>query len=160
MNTHGEIMPVLAGGTGTAVRLFLATLAAIGAYVGVGIAHVTPERSITLSARTVPAEVAAAPAVGIVSVAALDAGTGCDRSYRVQSVVPPAPGGVSYGWTLQRWSTGERAWQSYLVTSGGFAGDARTLRWDPRVVANPGWYRAVLAVEGDTYRSEKFEVSC
>ncbi|GAA1004911.1 hypothetical protein Aple_035370 [Acrocarpospora pleiomorpha] len=56
MNSRGEIMAVLAAGTGTAVRLFLATLAALSAYMGVGIADVTPERPITLSARTLPAE--------------------------------------------------------------------------------------------------------
>ncbi|GAA0391946.1 hypothetical protein Acor_17900 [Acrocarpospora corrugata] len=158
-------MPVLAGGTGTAAKLFLATLAAIGAYVGVGIAHVAPAepvRTITLSARSLPVEEALpAPAAGLVSVAALAGDPGCDNSYQVQTLVPAAPDGVMYDWTLQRWSDNQRAWQNYLVTSGGFAdGDARTVRWNPRVVANPGTYRAVLAVDGETYRSQKFQVSC
>ncbi|GIH26100.1 hypothetical protein Aph01nite_44100 [Acrocarpospora phusangensis] len=60
-------MPVLAGGTGTAVRLLCATLAAIGAYVGGGTAHVAPAgpvHTITLSADPVPAY------------------TACDRGFR------------------------------------------------------------------------------
>ncbi|HEX8004952.1 MAG TPA: hypothetical protein VF482_00820 [Trebonia sp.] len=58
MRSGGEIMPVLAGGTGTAAKLLCATLAAIGAYVGGGISDVAPTepvRTITLSAVTVPA---------------------------------------------------------------------------------------------------------
>jgi hypothetical protein len=43
----------------------------------------------------------------------------------------------------------------------GFIGKSQTVRWEPRVVKNPGWYRAVLSVSGDTpLRSKKFLVSC
>ncbi|MGJ6960436.1 hypothetical protein ACSDR0_00885 [Streptosporangium sp. G11] len=100
---------------------------------------------------------------GTVTVSAVDALGPCDRPYQAQSVVgnDDPRDTVSYGWHLERWSPGLRRWQTYLGTWSGFTGESQTVEWQPRVVNNPGWYRVVLSVSGDTpLRSEKFLVSC
>lgn len=152
------------------------------ARVPAGAAAQAPVRTVELSSRSMPAteQVPAAGRVpaadkitdkatdkvaarGTVTVSALDALGPCDRPYQARSVVdnddPRAT--VSYGWRLERWSPGTRRWQTYLGTGSGFGGESQTVEWQPRIVNNPGWYRVVLSVSGDTpLRSEKFLVSC
>ncbi|GAA2876469.1 hypothetical protein GCM10010517_37650 [Streptosporangium fragile] len=190
MSPRSSVAPVVASGTASVVKLLVATLAFTGAYLGVestrgdstqagrGPAAQAPVRTVILSSESMPAtteEAAAAatapepparraPAKGVVTVSKLTASGSCTRPYRIRSVVggddPKAA--VSYDWRLERWSPASRDWRIYLTASSGFTGGRQTVEWQPRVVNNPGWYRAVLSVSGKRtpLRSEKFLVSC
>ncbi|GAB1824083.1 hypothetical protein [Herbidospora sp. RD11066] len=143
---------------GTALRLLIATAAAAAAYLtGTAALAEEPSRTLTLSARSVPASVPAENGLvslepGVVTVSALT-----DCAYRARSAL--TSGTVHYEWTLQRLSaTG--TWQDYLSSTGGFEGAARTVDWRVRVPGNPGSYRVVLDVSGDRTMSEKFPVTC
>ncbi|MBO3748235.1 hypothetical protein J5X84_19350 [Streptosporangiaceae bacterium NEAU-GS5] len=162
-----EGVQIVAAGGATALRLLIATVVVTGAYVGASKAFDARAASghtahaVVLSARSVPLETTAAPTLGTVTVSrslAADGtgATGCDQTYRAQSVVAAG----SYDWRMQRWNSATGDWQTYLAGTGGFAGQPRTVRWSPRVVGNPGWYRVKLAVADHTYTSEKFQVSC
>jgi hypothetical protein len=186
MIPRSSMAPVIASGAANVVKLLVATLAFTGAYVGVeasqnasvrarlGVDAEAPVHTVALSAESLPAVTRSAvtgaptgaaaaekvPAMGTVTVSALGA---CDKPYRIQSVIGNAhpEKAVSYGWGLQRWSPSTRSWRPYLSMHSGFIGKSQTVRWEPRVVKNPGWYRAVLSVSGDApLRSEKFLVSC
>ncbi|MDP9849931.1 hypothetical protein [Streptosporangium lutulentum] len=154
------------------MKLLIATLAFAGAYVGVeasqgasvrapvGVDAEAPVHTVTLSAESLPVVAEKIPTVGTITVTALGA---CDRPYRIQSVIDNAHPEkvVSYGWRLQRWSEATRSWRPYLSAHSGFIGESQTAEWEPRVVGNPGWYRAVLAVSGEApLRGERFFVSC
>ncbi|MER6175241.1 hypothetical protein [Streptosporangium sp. NPDC001681] len=181
MGSRSSVAPVVASGTASVAKLLVATLAFTGAYLGVETAYGTgartpagtestagtatraPARTVVLSSQSVPATTEQAPVAGEVTVSELDAFGPCDRPYRVQGVVgnddPRAA--VSYGWRLERWSSKTHRWYAYLGTGSGFTGEAQTVEWQPRIVNNPGWYRAVLSVSGDApLRSEKFRVTC
>ncbi|MBB2911137.1 hypothetical protein FHS43_002402 [Streptosporangium becharense] len=138
-----------------------------------------PVHTVALSSESTPAEqvaveqaaeqvvagrAAQVPAKGVVTVSELTVSGSCDRPYRIQSVVGDADpkAAVSYDWRLERWSPASRAWRTYLTASSGFTGGSQTVEWQPRIVDNPGWYRAVLTVSGerDPLRSEKFRVTC
>ena len=71
-------------------------------------------------------------------------------------------GPAVYAWRLTRWSAAAHAWQPYLYSgTAGFLGRARTVEWYPRVMDNPGWYRAELTVSGKSaVTSEKFQITC
>lgn len=168
----GGLVPVMATGTATAFKLLIATLAAVGAYLGVA-AHGTtaqkpsehaPVRTVILSAQSLPIEARRVPQAGMVTVGAAHAGASCERSYRAQSVIDPGGPGdpVVYNWRLLRWSPAARKWRTYLFSgSAGFMGAQRTVEWHPRVDDNPGWYRVELVVSGKgVIVSEKFQISC
>jgi hypothetical protein len=189
MIPRSSMAPVVASGAANVVKLLVATLAFTGAYVGVeasqnasvrarlGVDAEAPVHTVALSAESLPAVTRSAvtgsptgaataekiPAVGTVTVSEVTALGACDKPYRIQSVIGNAhpEKAVSYGWGLQRWSPSTRSWRPYLSMHSGFIGKSQTVRWEPRVVKNPGWYRAVLSVSGDTpLRSKKFLVSC
>jgi hypothetical protein len=172
------------------VKLLVATLAFTGAYVGVEATHSAsvqagagvdaevPVRAVILSSGSLPAATEPAatervttesetneeiPKVGTVTVSAITGSGACDKPYRIRSVIDNdhPDNVVSYGWGLQRWSPATQSWRPYLGMHSGFIGRSQTVEWEPRVVNNPGWYRAVLSVSGDApLRGEKFLVSC
>ncbi|WP_061298974.1 hypothetical protein [Herbidospora cretacea] len=145
---------LVASGGRTALRLLIATAVATAAYLTGTTITEEPARTLTLSARSIPAENGlVTPEPGEVTVGEL---AGC--SYRARSVV--ASGAVTYEWTLQRRSVTTGAWQDYLSSTGGFSGATRTVDWRVRVPGNPGSYRVVLDVSGDRIMSEKFLVTC
>jgi hypothetical protein len=171
MSTKSAV--VLATGTANAAKLFVAALAFTSAYVGFSAydsagSAAEPVQTVTLSARELPITTSAqegAPAkAGKVTVSELaDGAPGCAKTYAARSLVDnPKPGQtVLYGWKLSRWSASAKSWRTYLVDYSGFAGDGRNVEWRPEIVANPGWYRVELAVEGTkTVTSERFQVSC
>ncbi|WP_371783815.1 hypothetical protein [Streptosporangium subroseum] len=146
-----------------------------------GVDAEAPAHTVALSAESLPAVTRSAvtgsptgastgastaekiPAVGTVTVSAITPLGACDKPYRIQSVIGNAhpEKAALYGWGLQRWSPSTRSWRPYLNMHSGFIGKSQTVRWEPRVVDNPGWYRAVLSVSGDApLRGEKFLVSC
>ncbi|WP_146104140.1 hypothetical protein [Nonomuraea solani] len=165
---------VLASGTASAAKLFVAALAFTSAYVGFSAysnasSATEPTRPVTLSARelpiTVPVQETAAPVkAGEVAVTLLaDGSAGCLRSYVARTTVAnPDPGqSVSYGWKLTRWSPATKTWRSYLVDYAGFTGAGRPAEWRPQISGNPGWYRVELSVEGaEPVTSDRFQVSC
>ncbi|MGW4793761.1 hypothetical protein ACWEPC_15305 [Nonomuraea sp. NPDC004297] len=163
---------VLASGTATAAKLFVAALAFTSAYVGLsayGHAGTTapPATTITLSARELPVSTPAAgqPATaGEVTVGIrADAAAGCLRTYVARSLVlnPRPAEAVSLRWKLARWSPTTKGWRTYLAGHDSFAAARRAVEWRPHISANPGWYRVELAVEGaGTLRSGRFQVSC
>ncbi|SNS05949.1 hypothetical protein SAMN05216276_1003136 [Streptosporangium subroseum] len=190
MIPRSSMAPVVASGAANVVKLLVATLAFTGAYVGVeasqnasvrarlGVDAEAPVHTVALSAGSLPAVTRSditkpvvtgaataekIPTVGTVTVSAVTALGACDKPYRIQSVIGNAhpEKAVSYGWGLQRWSPSTRSWRPYLSRHSGFIGKSQTVKWEPRVVDNPGWYRAVLSVSGDApLRSEKFLVRC
>ncbi|GLW12370.1 hypothetical protein Misp01_74980 [Microtetraspora sp. NBRC 13810] len=168
MSRRNGVVPVVASGTATAVKLLVATLAFAGAYVGVGAANGgapatgAGTRTVTLSARAVPVTTALVPRAGVVTVSQRSLAP-CEKRLRARGVVRnPAPDQVVlYGWRLQRWSHVKKTWRTYLSSSSGFTGPAMTTEWRPDVVGNPGWYRVELTVRGGKpVRSERFRISC
>ncbi|MEV0595034.1 hypothetical protein [Nonomuraea cavernae] len=164
---------VLATGSASTAKLFVAALAFTGAYVGFSAydtanSAAQPTQTITLSARavpiTAPASYEAAPATaGRVSVSPQKSEAGCVKTYAARTVVVnPAPDRtVLYGWKLSRWNPGTNTWDAYLVDYAGFAGSQETVAWQPRLTGNPGWYRVELTVDGaKTVKSRRFQVSC
>ncbi|MEV0346903.1 hypothetical protein AB0H88_14135 [Nonomuraea sp. NPDC050680] len=166
---------VLASGTASTAKLFVAALAFTGAYVGFSAYDTAnsaprPAQTVTLSARELPITYPAttwtpqAAKPGKISISALPGGdAGCVRTYMARSVVvnPEPDHTVLYGWQLARWSPGTNTWHSYFVDYDGFAGERKTVRWNPSITANPGWYRIELTVEGaKTIKSDRFQVSC
>jgi hypothetical protein len=180
MSTRSTVMPTLASGTATAVKLLVATLAFAGAYVGVeasnaasghasaasapGAHRSDAARTRTLSARAVPIESARRPRPGTVSVSASsmeESGERCDRVFRVESVVNGSADSTQYAWRLMRWSGVSHKWQTYMTSQAGFAGATRAVEWHLHIVGNPGWYKIELAVyPKGTYGSDRFMVSC
>ncbi|MFC4060490.1 hypothetical protein ACFOWE_19470 [Planomonospora corallina] len=174
MSPRNSVVPVVASGTATVVKLLAVTLAFAGLYVGAdtldGSSRARAQsagqdrvRTLTLSADAAAAATEREPAQGEVSVDEQPPGGRCDRPYRVRSVITNADpeSTVSYDWQLQRWSPASRSWLTYMTSGGGFGGEKRTVEWQPRIVDNPGVYRVKLSVSGgETLRSEKFMVSC
>ncbi|GII66258.1 hypothetical protein Skr01_63430 [Sphaerisporangium krabiense] len=174
------LVPIVVSGTATVFKLIVACLTVAGAYFGAvamgpdqgtaeGTAAGRPAiRTVTLSARALPAEDARVPRPGTVAAALADAGPSCRRVYHVQSVIDPAGEPIVYEWRLARWSASAHAWRTYLVSAtAGFMGGQRTVEWYPRVVGNPGWYRAELSIRGEadagprrTVTGERFQISC
>ncbi|MEU7830626.1 hypothetical protein [Nonomuraea sp. NPDC049129] len=166
---------VLASGTASTAKLFVAALAFTGAYVGFSAYDTAnsaphPAQTVTLSARELPiispttARTPQAAKPGKISVSALPVGdAGCVKTFVARSVVINAEPDhtVLYGWELSRWSPGTNTWHSYFVNYDGFAGNTKTVRWNPSITNNPGWYRIELTVEGaKTIKSDRFQVSC
>ncbi|GAA3131778.1 hypothetical protein [Streptosporangium carneum] len=180
MSPRGSVTPVVASGTASVVKLLVASLAFAGAYVGVEASRTasvparasvtagtaaggTPVETVVLSSKSMQDTTEQAPARGTILVSPVTGSRECDRPYRIQSVIdnPNPARTVSYGWRLQRWSEGSRTWRTYLSGNSGFTGRRQTVEWQPRVVDNPGWYRATLSVsDGTTLRSAKFRVNC
>ncbi|MEV4092239.1 hypothetical protein [Streptosporangium saharense] len=175
MSPRGSLTPVVASGTASVVKLLVATLAFVGAYVGIEApgTPVVPARAagsgsvqvetVVLSSRSMQETTAQAPAEGTVVVTPGTAGGSCDRPYQARSVVgnPHPDRTVSYGWRLQRWSATSQSWRTYLSGGSGFTGGSQTVEWQPRVVDNPGWYRVTLSVPGrPSAHSARFHVSC
>ncbi|GII84375.1 hypothetical protein Ssi03_23650 [Sphaerisporangium siamense] len=178
------LVPVVMSGTATVFKLIVASLAVAGAYFGaaavgpaVGTAKGTAEgtaagrpavKTVTLSSRAMPAEDTRLPRPGVVTAALAGAGPSCHRVYHVQSVIDAAGEPIVYEWRLARWSPSARAWRTYLVSAtAGFMGGQRTVEWYPRVVGNPGRYRAELSIRSGadagprrTVTGEGFQVSC
>ncbi|MFD9940580.1 hypothetical protein ACFWYW_16580 [Nonomuraea sp. NPDC059023] len=159
----------LTAGSANAVKLFVAALAATGAYAGVTAYDAArsaprPQQAITLQAREVPiTSQTAAVAPGAISVTAKSGGQGCDRAYLARTVVvnPDPAQTVLYRWQLSRWSPYTKRWSVYLVDHSGFGAARRTISWQARVADNPGWYRVEFAVQGQkTIKSDRFQVSC
>lgn len=172
---------ILATGTATAVKLLVATLAFVGAYVGVEAGRDTfrqaspdtPARTIRLgSASTavthVPfredardrAEKGTNGKAGVVDVRVRAASSACVLQARALLTNPAPETTLLYEWRLLRWSETTGAWKPYLSFSGGFAGERRTLEWEPSVPGTPARYRVELVVEGgDTIRDE-VRVTC
>ncbi|WP_263655226.1 hypothetical protein [Nonomuraea aurantiaca] len=165
---------VLASGTASTAKLFVAALAFTGAYVGFSAYDTAasapdPAQTVTLSARELPITSPTTPRTpqaaepGKISVSALPGEAGCVKTFVARSaVVNPEPDHtVLYDWQLARWNPGTRTWHPYFVLYDGFAGDSKTVRWTPSISNNPGWYRVELTVEGSkTIKSERFQVSC
>lgn len=161
---------LLATGSASTAKLFVAALAFTAAYVGVsayGTANSAPShaQTVTLSARELPITGPVQPAVdpGTISVTELPGESGCARSFQARGVVTnPAPHStIMYGWRLARWNPRTNTWRTYQVDYGGFAGTERTVDWETRISGNPGWYRIELRVDGaKTVRSDRFQVSC
>ncbi|GGL30685.1 hypothetical protein [Planomonospora parontospora] len=172
MSPRSSVVPVVAGGTATVLRLLSATLVFAALYAGAGsldgparaeAAGTERVRTVTLSAQAGRSAAERAPEPGTVTVDEVPAGGRCERAYRVRGVIgnPDPEETVSYGWRLQRWSPATRTWRTYLTSGSGFTGASRTAEWEPRIVGNPGLYRVKLSVDGGaTLRSEKFMVSC
>ncbi|MFI6296419.1 hypothetical protein ACIBEJ_32840 [Nonomuraea sp. NPDC050790] len=159
----------LTAGSANAVKLFVAALAATGAYAGVtayDAARSAPrqEQTITLQAREVPITSQPAAVVpGAIAVSATTRGQGCDRAYLARTVVinPDPAQTVLYRWQLSRWSPYTKKWSVYLVDHAGFGAARRTVSWEARVADNPGWYRIEFTIQGQkTIRSDRFQVSC
>jgi hypothetical protein len=149
---------VLASGTASTAKLFVAALAFTGAYVGFSAYDTAasapdPAQTVTLSARELPITSPTTPR----TPQAAEPG-----KISVSAVVNPEPDHtVLYDWQLARWNPGTRTWHPYFVLYDGFAGDSKTVRWTPSISNNPGWYRVELTVEGSkTIKSERFQVSC
>lgn len=164
----GKATAVLSTGTTTTAKLFVAALAFTSAYVGFsayGTANSAPvpAQTVTLAAQSLPITTPIAPTAGTISISSITGGTGCSKTFRAQSVlINPAPEQtLLYGWSLARWNATTKQWRSYLSDYSGFAGKQRTVKWEPRIVANPGWYRIELSVQdGKTVKSDRFQVSC
>ncbi|MEU4829532.1 hypothetical protein [Streptosporangium sp. NPDC023615] len=110
-----------------------------------------------------PATVGRAPATGEIAVGEGGALGPCDSPYLARAVIgnddPRAT--VSYAWRLERWSSATHRWHTYLNAGGGFTGEGQAVEWRPRIVGNPGRYRVVLSVQGESpLRSERFLVTC
>ncbi|MEU8245950.1 hypothetical protein [Nonomuraea sp. NPDC048916] len=164
---------ILATGSASTAKLFVAALAFTGAYVGFSAYDTAnsapqPTQTVTLSARampiTTPATYEIAPAgAGRISVGPQATEAGCAKTYAARSVVvnPVSGQTVLYSWKLARWSPGTNTWDTYLVDYSGFAGARKAVAWQPRITGNPGWYRVELTVEGaKTVKSQRFQVSC
>ncbi|MBG0815633.1 hypothetical protein [Planomonospora sp. ID82291] len=172
MSPRSSVVPVVASGTATVLRLLAATLVFAALYAGAetlggsGRAEAAgPERTrtVTLSAQAGGSAEERAPEPGTVAVDEIPSGGRCDRTYRARGAVgnPDPQDTVSYGWRLERWSPATRTWRTYLTEGAGFTGASRTAEWEPRIVGNPGLYRVRLSIDGGaTLRSEKFMVSC
>ncbi|WP_204056691.1 hypothetical protein [Microbispora corallina] len=183
MSPRSSVMPIMASGTATAAKLLVATLAVTAAYIGAsnaaggerlvtrvaGTAATTPavQREQATgsagSAVTTGAFADSAPAPGTVTLAATPGGEGCARVFRARALLSPGDAGdagLSYGWSLQRWNTRERVWQTYLSTRNGFAGASRVVEFAPTVVDNPGLYRVRLQTGAHTYHSSSLRIAC
>ncbi|GAA3157322.1 hypothetical protein GCM10010466_55230 [Planomonospora alba] len=173
MSPRNSVVPVVASGTATVVRLSVAALLLAGLYAGADTLGGSAAReqtggqdrvrTVTLSADAVAAATERAPREGTVAVDELASGGRCDRPYRARSVIAGADpeATVSYDWHLQRWSPATERWLTYLTSGGGFGGGKRTVEWRPRIVDNPGVYRVKLSVSGgETLYSGKFTVGC
>ncbi|WP_336206253.1 hypothetical protein [Nonomuraea sp. LPB2021202275-12-8] len=167
---------VLASGSASAAKFFVAALAFTGAYVGLsayGTANSAPApapavsqpvRELPLSTTTTAAAATQETATaGQIGISALATGPNCLKTFVARSlIVNPAPDeAVSYNWRLSRWNPGTNTWHTYLVDYSGFAGAEESAEWDPAIAANPGWYRVELRAEGlKTVKSDRFQVSC
>jgi hypothetical protein len=161
---------ILAGGSASAAKFFVAALAFTGAYAGLsayGTANSAPApaRTLTLAAREIPVTAATARAAtpGRITLSTLDTAPGCLKTFMARTVIvnPDPDQTVSYAWRLTRWSPAANTWRTYLVHYSGFAGAEEPVEWDPSVAANPGWYRVELRAEGlKTVKSDRFQVSC
>ncbi|MDF5757273.1 hypothetical protein [Spongiactinospora sp. TRM90649] len=108
----------------------------------------------------------AAANIGAVTVGITGGPRPCEKELRargeIHSADPSAT--VLYGWRLERWSHSARKWKSYATTVSGFTGPATEAQWSTNVVANPGWYRVKLTIEGGTgpsaVRGERIQLSC
>ncbi|MGC5015373.1 hypothetical protein ACLQ2R_31835 [Streptosporangium sp. DT93] len=112
---------------------------------------------------TDPVATGQAPAAGRIAVGEGGALGPCDSPHLARTVVanddPRAT--VSYAWRLERWSSAAHRWRTYLNAGAGFTGEGQVVEWRPRIVGNPGWYRVVLSVQGESpLRSERFLVRC
>lgn len=164
----GKAAAVLSTGTTTTLKLFVGALAFTSVYVGVsayGTANSAPAEAhtVTLAAQSMPITTPIAAVPGEISVAGGATEAGCSKTMVARSVLVNAKPGetVLYGWRLARWNATTKQWRSYLSDYAGFAAASRTVKWEPRIVSNPGWYRIELAVQdGKTIRSDRFQVSC
>lgn len=164
----GKATAVLTTGTTTTAKLFVAALAFTGAYVGFSAYDTAnsapaPTQTLTLAAQAMPVTTQIAPTPGTVTVSTATAGTDCAKTFSAKSIlINTAPGEtLLYGWRLTRWNATTQQWRSYLADYAGFAGAQRTVNWEPRIVANPGWYRIELTVKGEkAIKSDRFQVSC
>lgn len=166
MDPRSSMVPIMASGSATVVKLLIATLAVTGAYAPFTTgAFADPPAQVTiLSARAEPAPAERAPEeaakVGAVTVSPIGDDNGCDRTYRASSVIDSDGSGISYGWRLLRWSAVSNTWHTYLSAQSGFAGPSRTVQWRSRIVDNPGTYRVQLDVGAQSFKSDKFRVTC
>ncbi len=166
MDPRSSMVPIMASGSATAIKLLIATLAVTGAYVPftTGAFAGPPAQTVTLSVRAEPVQAVQAPEeapkVGAVTVSPIGDDNGCDQTYQASSVIDSDGSGISYGWRLLRWSAASNTWHTYLSAQSGFAGASRTVQWRSRIVDNPGTYHVQLDVGSQTYKSDKFRVTC
>jgi hypothetical protein len=166
---------ILASGSASAAKFFVAALTFTAAYVGLSAygtadsATPAPAPVATLSGHEQPLIATAAqrsePAVaaGRIGISTRVTGPNCLKTFVARSlIVNPAPREtVSYNWRLSRWNAGTNTWHTYLVDYSGFAGDEHSADWTYTISANPGWYRVELKAEGlKTVKSDRFQVSC
>ncbi|WP_131815397.1 hypothetical protein [Thermostaphylospora chromogena] len=179
MNRRSCMIPVVASGAATMIKLLVAALAFAGAYVGVKAGRDTfgqgradtsaPARTITLN--STPTAVAHVPFLGnageraeegVVDVRVRAAPSASACVLRARALLAnPAPGTtLLYEWRLLRWSDTTGAWKPYLSFSGGFAGERRTLEWEPRVPDAPARYRVELVAEDGHAIRDELRVTC
>ncbi|GAA1296271.1 hypothetical protein Psi02_12500 [Planotetraspora silvatica] len=87
-------------------------------------------------------------------------GAGCERTYRVRTVIGSPGADTSYGWQVQRWNSATGEWQPYFASRSGFTGGPRAVEWRPRISGNPGRYRVRLDVASRSYESATFQITC
>ncbi|MET8001777.1 hypothetical protein [Nonomuraea glycinis] len=167
---------ILASGSASAAKFFVAALTFTAAYVGLsayGTADSAPAPTLTptasLTAQELPVVATAvqrsepAAKAGRIAIGTQTTGPNCLKTFLARSlIVNPAPKEtVSYNWRLARWNPGTNTWKTYLVDYSGFAGDEHSAEWAYTISANPGWYRVELKAEGRrTVKSDRFQVSC
>lgn len=165
---------ILASGSASAAKFFVAALTFTAAYVGLSAygtadSALTPAPATNLSSHEPPVIATAAQrsepaaAAGTIGISTRATGPSCLKTFVARSlIVNPAPREtVSYNWRLSRWNAGTNTWHTYLVDYSGFAGDQHSADWAYTISANPGWYSVELKAEGlKTVRSDRFQVSC
>lgn len=188
----GKATAVLTTGTTTTLKLFVGALAFTSAYIGFsayGTATSAPAQAhtVTLAAQSMPVTTPIAARPGAITVATGASTAGCAKTLQARSIlINTKPSQTMlYGWSLTRWNAGTQQWRPYLSDYAGFSGEQRTVKWAPRIVANPGWYRIELSVQaerrssgresdeganeersgrdhkhGKTIKSDRFQVSC
>jgi len=151
-------VPVISSAVPTAPAKSTGSTAAASAASTTGAFADRPTRVMTL---TTPAdETDAVPRPGTVEVTMTPGGTGCERTYRVRTVIGSAGSDTSYGWQIQRWNSATGEWQPYFASRSGFTGGPRAVEWRPRIGGNPGRYRVRLDVASRSYESATFQITC
>lgn len=117
-----------------------------------------PTQVMNLTARADETDAALTP--GMVAVTVMPGGAGCERAYRVRTVIGSRGSGVSYGWRVMRWNSTTSEWQPYFASRSGFTGGPRVVEWRPRIAGNPGRYRVRLDVGSRSYESAPFQITC